>query len=389
VTAHQPDIFVTGMGIVSAAGWSAEETWQAAVSGKSCITKLERFPVFPGSTQVAGTVPGYETKAPSSSAATEYATAAVREAMDQAGLTPDDAIDAVIAGNHGERALPVNGDEAKLLGVADLAPTLARTTGAKAATSVYGACASGSIAIGTGMQLIRSGAARRVVAGGADCLLREYDFFHFCALYAMTTRDCAPEEACCPFDKRRDGFVLSEGAGFVVLEHEDAVRERGAEPLAVMEGFGSRQNAYHIVASPPDALGPTQAMERALKDAQVPAEAITYISAHGTSTRDNDWCETLAVRQALGGHADNIMMSSVKSALGHTMGAAGAIELVLSVKALQTGMVPPTINLEEPDANCDLDYVPFEARSVELSHVLTNSFGFGGHSTALVVGAVR
>ena len=182
--------------------------------------------------------------------------------------------------------------------------------------------------------------------------------------------------------------MLSEGAGFLVLEHEHTARGRDAQPLAVLEGFGSAQNAYHIVASPPDARGPADAMRHALADAGVGPGDIDYINAHGTGTRDNDWCETLAIRAVFGADAERIPISSSKSELGHTMAAAGAIEAVLAVFALQRGVVPPTINLDQPDAMCDLDYVPWEARTAELRHVVSNSFGFGGHSTSLVLGRV-
>jgi 3-oxoacyl-[acyl-carrier-protein] synthase II len=257
--------------------------------------------------------------------------------------------------------------------------------GARRALSLYGACAGGGLAIGAAMKLIESGKLDVCVAGGADCLLREHDFYHFCGLYAMTTRDCPPDEACCPFDERRDGFVLSEGAGFVVLEAEQHARARVADPLAVVAGFGSTQNAYHIVASPPDGAGPAEAMMAALTDARVAPEDVPYINAHGTSTRDNDVCETIAIRKAFGHHAENLMVSSVKSELGHTMGAAGAIEVALCTKILETGVIPPTINLHQPDPRCDLDYVPHEAREVSVDRVLSNSFGFGGHDAALLL----
>jgi 3-oxoacyl-[acyl-carrier-protein] synthase II len=204
----------------------------------------------------------------------------------------------------------------------------------------------------------------------------------------MTSRDCPPEEACCPFDARRDGFILSEGAGFVVVEDAEHAAERGATPLARLEGYAAHQNAYHFVASPPDAVGPSLAIAGALRDAGLAPEQVPYVNAHGTSTRDNDWCETLAVRTAFGDAADQVMMSSSKAVLGHTMGAAGAIEAIISMKVLEHQLVPPTINLQEADPNCDLDYVAGEARAVELDHVLSNSFGFGGHSSSLVVGRV-
>jgi 3-oxoacyl-[acyl-carrier-protein] synthase II len=182
--------------------------------------------------------------------------------------------------------------------------------------------------------------------------------------------------------------VLSEGAGFVVLESEQHARSRGSRPLAVLEGFGSAQNAHHMVASPPDGKGPAEAMAAALRDAKVHRADVPYVNAHGTGTRDNDSSESAAIRRAFGHHADALMISSVKGVLGHTMGAAGAIEVALATRMLNAKVIPPTINLHVPDPRCDLDYVPNQAREVpRLDRVLTNSFGFGGQAATLLLRA--
>lgn len=381
-------VWVTGMGAVSPGGWTADETWDTVVNGRSCAQKLERFPLFEAATKVAAPVPGREHSLPlDSPLSVEYGLAAAREALAQAGLAADDrAVDVAVVASHGERRLPDLERDPLLGAISDLARTIADTVGASRSTALYGACAGGVLAIGTALKLLRSGVVSRVVAGGADSLLREIDFFSFCSLYAMSTRECPPEEASCPFDSRRDGFVLGEGAAFLVLEREDAARSRGAEPLATVSGFGSAQNAYHMVASPPDALGPSQAMARAMADARIDPSDVGYINAHGTSTRDNDWCESLAVHHAFGAAADSVAMSSSKSVLGHSMGAAGAIEAVLCVKALNEGVLPPTINLESPDPRCDLDYIPGAAREASPRYIVNNGFGFGGHSSAIVMG---
>lgn len=390
-------VVVTGMGAVSPAGWGVGPTWDAVVTGRPCIRKIERFELFDSATRVGGAVPGFEDEMPEWSLSRHFCEAAIVEALGQAGLasgaTVDDlggvaGVDGVVVGNHGERGVPRPGSDGEILGCSDLAADLRRLIGAQWGFSLYAACASGGMALGTAMKLVERGQASVVVAGGSDCLLREYDFFHFCSLFAMTSRDCPPEEACCPFDARRDGFVLAEGAGFVVVEAEDHAARRGATPLARLEGYGANQNAYHFVASPPDAAGPGLAIAGALRDAGLRPEQVPYVNAHGTSTRDNDWCETLAVRNAFGEAADRVMMSSSKAALGHTMGAAGALEAIICVKVLEHQLAPPTINLREPDPNCDLDYVAGEARAAELDHVLSNSFGFGGHSSSLVLGRV-
>jgi 3-oxoacyl-[acyl-carrier-protein] synthase II len=381
-------VWITGMGAVTPGGWSAAETWDTVVNGRSCGKELKRFPTFEAATKVAAPVPGREVSVSEHvPLSLEFGQAAVREAMDQAGLDPAEGqVDVVALASHGERRLPGQERDPLLGAISDLAATLAADVGASRSTALYGACAGGVLAVGTAFKLLRSGTVSAVVAGGADSLLREIDFFSFCSLYAMSTRDCPPEEASCPFDSRRDGFVLGEGAAFLVLEREDAARRRGAEPLAVVHGFGSAQNAYHMVASPPDALGPTHAMARAMADARVAPDDIGYINAHGTSTRDNDWCESLAVRKAFGAVADRVPMSSAKSVLGHSMGAAGAMETILCVQTLAEGVLPPTINLEAPDPRCDLDYVPTTAREVPVDYVVNNGFGFGGHSSALVIG---
>ena len=233
---------------------------------------------------------------------------------------------------------------------------------------------------------MRAGAASTVLAGAADSALNGYDFFQFCNLHGMSERDCPPEEASCPFDQRRDGYLLGEGAGFLVLEAEGHARRRGAEPLAVVEGFGSSQNAHHFVALPPDAGGPIRAMRAALADADLPGDRVDYVNAHGTSTPDNDVCETLALHDVFGDHAPRLAVSSTKSTLGHATAAAGAVEAVICVEALRRGVAPPTVNLHEPDPRCDLDYVPHEARELPLRHVVSNSFGFGGHCASVVLG---
>ncbi|NKY97188.1 beta-ketoacyl-[acyl-carrier-protein] synthase family protein [Nocardiopsis alborubida] len=384
-------VWVTGVGAVTPGGWSAEQTWTNVRDGVRFGTALERFPLFEAGTRVGAPVPATADQDLDTSQAVVYGVAAAREALESAGLPvggPGPSADIAVVATHGERVLP-GPDRDPLLGPTDLiVDGVRRTAAAPRATGLYGACAGGGLAVGSGMKLIESGQADVVLAGGADCLLREIDFFSFCSLYAMTNRDCPPEEASCPFDARRDGFLLSEGAGFVVLESERHARARGADPMACVEGFGFSQNAYHMVASPPDAAGPEYAMRRAMQDARIDPSDIGYVNAHGTSTRDNDWCETLAVHQAFGAAAETVPISSVKGALGHSMASAGAVETVLCVAALRDQVVPPTMNLKEPDPRCDLDYVPNVARDLRFDRVLNNSFGFGGHNATLILGKV-
>ncbi len=290
--------------------------------------------------------------------------------------------------NHGENRLPRPGTTGKIIGIRDIAAEVARQVGASRFSAPYGACAGSAQAIGTGLRLVQTGQADVVLAGGSDALITPFEFMSFSSLYVMSTRDCPPEEASCPFDRRRDGFVLAEGAAFLVLESEPHARARGAEPLAAVEGFGLRQNAYHMFAPPPDGLGLEHAMRDALRDAHLDQRDVDWLNAHGTSTKDNDLSETIAIHQAFGPHAERLPVSSSKSQLGHTMAACGAIEAVLSVQAIRQATIPPTANLTTPDPRCDLDYVTSGARPATVRHVLSNSFGFGGHSASLVFGAV-
>jgi 3-oxoacyl-[acyl-carrier-protein] synthase II len=372
---------------VTPCGTTVESTWQAVVAGRSGISTIRRFPVG-SSARAGGMVPGFEEDVPPGrSLAMLFGDTAVMEALGDAGLDPHrDQVDVVLLGNHGERTFP--NESPNEWTALSITRHIAATAGARSAVNVYGACAAGALAIGSAAALLRAGKADIAVAGGVDALLRPIEYAKFAALGGMSVRDCEPYQASCPFDARRDGFVLSEGAGFVVLETAESARRRGVEPKAVLEGSGCSQNAYHVVASPPDGLGPALAMQRALTQANRSASEVGYINAHGTGTQDNDACETTAIKRVFGEAAYRVPVSSTKGVMGHTMAAAGAIEFVLSVKVAQEGVVPPTANWEVSSSECDLDYVPGEARrDTTLRCVLTNSFGFGGQCASLLVGA--
>lgn len=380
--------WITGIGAVSAGGWSAAATWEAASSGRSRVQRVRRFELWGAPSSAGAPVPGTEEdNRRDHCRSLEFGISAAREAVAQAessGAVLQ--LDLAFVANHGERRMPVGDQRSLVTPLESVADGIAAAVGAPRVLAGHGACASGTLAIGFAARALRSGMASAVVAGATDCLLTDYDYFQFCNLHGMTERDCPPEKASCPFDRRRDGFVMSEGAGFVVLETEEAGRRRGAEPLAVLEGFGSSQNAHHYVALPGDARGPELAMRRALDDAQLATSEVGYLNAHGTSTPDNDRCETAAVHRVFRGDAERLAISSTKSTLGHATAAAGAIETVICVEALRHQVLPPTVNLEEPDPECDLDYVPREARPVDVGHVMSNSFGFGGHNATVVLG---
>jgi 3-oxoacyl-[acyl-carrier-protein] synthase II len=381
-----PGVWVTGIGAVSPGGWGADATWATVAAGRSCGRTIERFGLAGSPTRAGACVPGREQELPDDRSLTlEFGRSAAGEAMAQAGLA-DAGVDLAVIANHGDKRVPVGDRSAQVLRIDELSERVAEESGARSWLASHGACAAGTLAMGWGADMVRMGLADTVLAGATDSALNGYDFFQFCNLHGMSERECPPEEASCPFDSRRDGYLLGEGAGFFVLESAEHAVRRGAEPLAVVEGSGSSQNAHHFVALPPDAGGPIRAMRAALDDARVAGDTVDYVNAHGTSTRDNDWCETLAIHEVFGDHADRLPVSSTKSTLGHATSAAGAVEAVICVQALRHGVAPPTINLHEPDPRCDLDYVPHEARELPLRRVLSNSFGFGGHCASIVLG---
>lgn len=378
-------VWVTGTGAVTPGGWTAEETWTSVAAARSSARTIERFDLCGAPTRTGAMVPGTEHELPDGrSLALEFGVSAALEAVEAAGVDPGQ-LDLAVIANHGDRRVPVGDVDAQTLRIDDLTAAVAQSVGAPRWLASHGACAAGTLAIGWAFELVRAGLADVVLAGATDSLLNGYDFFQFCNLHGMSERDCAPEEASCPFDRRRDGYVLGEGAGFFVVEAEEHARRRGADPVVTIAGFGSSQNAHHFVALPPDAGGPIRAMRAALTDARLDPTAIDYVNAHGTSTPDNDWCETLAVHEVFGPHASELAVSSTKSMLGHATAAAGAVEAVVTAHGLVHGVAPPTINLAEPDPRCDLDYVPGTAREMPLGRAVSNSFGFGGHCASIVL----
>jgi 3-oxoacyl-[acyl-carrier-protein] synthase II len=247
------------------------------------------------------------------------------------------------------------------------------------------ACASASHAIGLAMRTIQWGEADVMLTGGAEAATTELGLAGFCALKALSTRNDDPKRASRPFDKNRDGFVMGEGAAALVLEEYEHAKRRGAPILCELKGYGSTDDAYHITAPNEDADGPSRAMQLALRDAGIGVDAVQYVNAHGTSTHLNDKIETAAIRRVFGAHADKLCVSSTKSMLGHLLGASGAMELAACAMSIRDGSVHPTINYETPDPECDLDYVPNEARELHIEHAISNSLGFGGHNTSLVL----
>jgi 3-oxoacyl-[acyl-carrier-protein] synthase II len=252
-------------------------------------------------------------------------------------------------------------------------------------SSCVTACATGNHAIGDAMRIIQYGKADVMVAGGSEAAITPLGFGGFCSMKALSTRNDAPEKASRPFDKDRDGFVMGEGAGVVILESLEHAQARGARIYAELVGYGMTGDAHHITQPAPEGEGAQRAMKVALDDAGLPLESVEYINAHGTSTHFNDLNETIAIRKVFGAHADKLVVSSTKSMVGHLLGAAGGVETIATALALYHGVIPPTINLDQPGEQCDLDYCAHEARKKEFEIGMTNSFGFGGHNAVLVL----
>jgi 3-oxoacyl-[acyl-carrier-protein] synthase II len=250
------------------------------------------------------------------------------------------------------------------------------------------ACATGNHSIGEAMRLIRSGEARVAIAGGSEACVAPLSLAGFSRMRALSTRNDDPAGASRPFDVERDGFVIGEGCGVVVLEELGFARARGARIYCEVAGYGANSDAYHMTAPSPDGVGAARCMERTLRGAGWAPDTVDYINAHGTSTRFNDAAETQAIKRVFGDHAHSLAVSSTKSMIGHLLGAAGGVEAVICALVIQRGVLPPTINLETPDPDCDLDYVPGTAREVRVRRVLSNAFGFGGTNGCLAFGAI-
>ncbi|MCK4463735.1 MAG: beta-ketoacyl-ACP synthase II, partial [Candidatus Omnitrophica bacterium] len=252
-------------------------------------------------------------------------------------------------------------------------------------TAIVTACASGNHAIGDSFRIIQRSEANLMIAGGSEAAITIMGFGGFCSLRALSTRNDTPEKASRPFDKDRDGFIMGEGAGIVILEELEHALNRGAKIYCELVGYGMTADAYHITAPDPDGEGAARCMSLSLQDAQISLEEVDYVNAHGTSTQHNDKVETLAIKKTFGEHAKKLIISSIKSVTGHLLGAAGGVELIASVLAIRNNIIPPTINYETPDPECDLDYTPNKPKKAKVDIVMSNSLGFGGHNATLVL----
>ena len=408
-------VAVTGVGLVTPVGVGTDETWRGLVEGVSGIGPITRFDTSQFTTRFAGEVKGFdplrwisprEAKSSMSDPFIQYAVAAGAMAVNDAGL----AIEGELAERTGcfigsgmgglssiestHLALQTKGPRHAIspffvtqLVINLAAGQLSIRYGAKGPCySQVSACSSGAHAIGDAFRMIQRGEVDAMICGGSEAVITPLGIGGFAAMRALSTRNEAPAQACRPFDLDRDGFVLAEGAGILLLEEMEHARKRGARIHAEMEGYAANADAHHITAPAVEGEGAQRCMRAALADARLDGSEIDYLNAHGTSTRMNDATETLAIKKVFGDHARKIMISSTKSMTGHLMGAAGGVESAFCVLALARGVVPPTINYTTPDPECDLDYVPNTARDAKLRHALTNSFGFGGTNASLVFG---
>jgi 3-oxoacyl-[acyl-carrier-protein] synthase II len=406
-------VVVTGMGAVTPVGMGVDAFWDGLVAGKSGAGPITLFDTSRHRVKIAAEVSDYDPfdhfdkrELRRLDRFTQFFLVAVREALAQAGISyeEDDPAAAraglvVGAGFGGMQSfideidvLRQRGpDRVSPTGVPRIIPNMAAGLASiehhllGPATCVVTACSASANAIGDGAELIRRGAADVVVAGGAEAAITDYAVASFSQARALSTRNDEPQAASRPFDADRDGFVMGEGGAVLVLEGEDVARERGATILAEVTGYGMSADAYHITLPRPGGQGAARAMAAALADAGLGPGDIGYINAHGTSTEANDATETAAIKIALGDAAGTVPVSSTKSMTGHLLGAAGAAEAVVCIQAIRLGLLPPTINYETPDPECDLDYVPNQARPAHIDHALSNSFGFGGHNVSLVL----
>ena len=403
-------VAVTGVGLVTPLGMDVDSTWKALVSGQSGVDYITAFDSSDYETHIAAEVSDFNPNdhldrkaARRMDRFVQFAVIAAREVSRQSELeiTDDNAGDVGVVIGSGIGGLITLSDQLNVLrdkGPSRISPFLVPmmiTDMASGQVSIdlgikgpnyctTSACSSGSDAIGTAYQLIQAGKAKAMVAGGAEASIVPIAIAGFNAAKALSTRNDDPQKACRPFDANRDGFVMGEGAALLMLEEMDHAVQRGAPILAELIGYGSSGDAFHVTAPAEGGEGSIRAMKMALDDAEVQPDDIDYINAHGTSTPLNDKFETLAIKKVFQEEAYRIPISSTKSMTGHLIGAAAALEAAVTVLAIDRGEIPPTINLQDPDPECDLDYTPHTPRRGEVKVALSNSLGFGGHNSVLV-----
>jgi len=403
-------VVITGLGAVSPLGTGVEKLWEGLKGCKSGVSYITRFDASDYPTKIAAEVKDFNAEdyidrkeAKRMDRFTQYAIAGAKMAVDDSGLKVDE-IDSSRFGTIlgcGIGGMETMEDQFNTLftkGPKRISPFfIPMMIGNMAAgqismlykarginETIVTACASGTNAIGDAFKVIQRGDADVVITGGTEASITPISVAGFCSMKALSSRNDQPEKASRPFDKERDGFIIGEGCGILILEELEHALKRGAKIYAEVAGYGSSSDAYHMTAPSPDGAGAALAMKKALDDANITPDMIDYINAHGTSTELNDKLETMAIKSVFGEHARKIAISSTKSMTGHLLGAAGGLEGLILSLSIKNGFVPPTINYENKDENCDLDYVPNKGRSMQIEYGMSNSFGFGGHNAVII-----
>lgn len=408
-------VVVTGRGLVTPLGIGIDDTWSALCAGKSGVGEITHFDTSAYATKIAAEVKGFNAEdfmSRKESKRTEpfiaYSIAATRMAMEDAGLKIDETNSGRVGvltgcGLGGLNVLERTAHIVETVGPKRVSPffipmlignmaagMISIKFGAKGPNaSVATACAAGAHAVGDAYEIIKHGRADAMITGGVESVVTPTCIAGFGAMKALSTRNDDPQKASRPFDKDRDGFVVGEGSGILILESLEHALERGAHIYAEMAGYGMSGDGYHMTSPPPDGGGAVRCMQMAIDDADIRADQVDYINAHGTSTPINDLYETRAIKSVFGDQAPKVPISSTKSMTGHLLGGAGGIETVFTALVIEHGLLPPTINLDNPDEECDLDYVPHEARKADVEYAMTNSFGFGGTNAVLILKKYR
>ena len=403
-------VVVTGIGLVSSLGIGTQANWDALVAGTSGVTRITRFDVSAYAAQIAGEVKGFDPllwiekkEVKKMDLFIQYAIAASQFAMDDSRLQITDALAPDVGAFIGSGIggfITIEAEHSKLLegGPRKISPFFIPSAiinlaagqvsirfGAKGPNlATCTACSASAHSVGESYEIIKRGDAIAMIAGGSEAAITPMSVGGFAQLRALSTRNDEPERACRPFDKDRDGFIIGEGAGVLVLEELEHAKQRGATIYAEMVGYGSSGDAYHMTAPSEDGDGARRVMDMAIRKSGIRPDQVDYVNAHGTSTPHNDRLETLAIKRSFGDHARKLAVSSTKSMTGHLLGGAGGLEAGITALAVYHQIAPPTINLDHPDPECDLDYVPHKSRKMPIVYALSNSFGFGGTNASLM-----
>jgi len=402
-------VVVTGLGVVSPVGNTKDEFWTSLVNGKNGVGPMKSFDCRDYTSRIAGEVKDFiphpfipKKELRRMEKFVQFAVTAAKEAVDDSGLDieKEDPFNIGVLVGSGIGSLRIIEEQHKVIlekGPSRITPFLIpmlivnmasghisimlKVKGPNSCTTT--ACAAGSHAIGNALRIIQNGEADVMITGGTESCITALGVGGFCALRALSTRNDEPQKASRPFDKDRDGFVMGEGSGIVILEEYEHAKKRNAKIYAEVVGFGMSGDGYHMTAPDPSAEAPARCMAKALEDGGIEPKEVSYINAHGTSTELNDKVETMAIKKVFGDHAKKLPISSTKSMTGHLLGAAGGVEFIACCLTIKNSIIPPTINYETPDPNCDLDYVPNKARKARVNVTLSNSLGFGGHNATL------